>query len=81
MAYKYRNTKTNNVITTTNKVSGKNWAPIEDAQKSPVGDDSLENDLVDETSEDDPVEDNSEEESVAEEVPAAKPKATRRSKK
>lgn len=38
MAYRYRNLKTEEVITTTNKVSGKNWVPADDTQKQPLAD-------------------------------------------
>lgn len=83
MAYKYRNVKTNETITTTNKVSGKNWEPLED--------DILEDDFnedetpKDETPEDEIFEDETPEvedpEATVEEVPAAKPKTSRRGKK
>lgn len=30
MEYRYRNRKTGEIVTTTNKVSGKNWEPVEE---------------------------------------------------
>lgn len=30
MAYKYRNVKTGEVVTTTNRIGGKNWEPVEE---------------------------------------------------
>lgn len=35
MAFKYRNAKTGEVISTTNRVSGKNWVPVEDPPAVP----------------------------------------------
>lgn len=37
MAYAYRNVKTGEVIKTTNKVSGKNWEPVQAPQKPHTG--------------------------------------------
>lgn len=67
MSYKYRNVKTKEVITTTNRVSGKNWELVEDDAKQP--------DMTDTRPED------SEEMGVVEEIPKEPKKASRRGKK
>lgn len=39
MKYRYRNRKTGEEISTTNRISGKNWGPIEDEPVLPPEDD------------------------------------------
>lgn len=39
MKYRYRNRKTGEVVTTSNRVGGKNWEPIEDDHVMPPEDD------------------------------------------
>lgn len=56
MAYRYRNVKTGETITTTNRVGGKNWAPVEDPVVAPPVDDTPEEAPAEETAEEAPVE-------------------------
>ena len=74
MKYRYRNRKTGEMISTTNRIGGKNWEPVEEEifEENPVGENPFEEDPAEE----DPVE-----EETAEEAPVEKPKASRRSKK
>lgn len=77
MSYTYRHKKTKATITTTNKVHGKNWELVEDEKVEG-------NTFQDDTPEDDTPEDDTAEETPsepAEEVPAPKPKTSRRGKK
>lgn len=82
MKYRYRNRKTGEMISTTNRIGGKNWEPVEEVQNPFVEEKStdekfFEEDPIEEyASEEDPAE----EESV-EEAPVEKPKGSRRSKK
>lgn len=79
MSYMYRNKKTREVITTSNKVSGKNWEPVNEKlpQHPPVGDPPEDDSLMEE----DTIEETPEEETVEEEAPVEKPKTSRRGKK
>lgn len=70
MTFMYRNRKTGDTITTSNRVKGRNWEPIEDNQQP----------SVDESPEDDTFEETPEEE-ITSEVPPERPKASRRGKK
>lgn len=74
MSYMYRNKKTNEVITTSNRVRGKNWEPVEEnvSQQPPVDENPEEDFVVDELPE---------EETAVVGAPAEKPKAPRRGKK
>lgn len=72
MAYRYRNVKTGDIIITTNRVSGKNWAPVEDPVQKPE-EDSIEEETFEEET--------FEEETIEEEVPVAPVKTSRRGKK
>ena len=82
MTYTYRNKKTGEQIITSNKVSGKNWEPIEEEDlytADNMGDpyeDAFDEDPAEETPEDVPVE-----EDPAEEAPAPKAKSSRKGKK
>lgn len=75
MSYTYRNVKTKEIITTSNKVSGKNWEPIGEtalnSADSVFEDDSILNDSTED--------DSTEEEIVEDKAPVGKPKRTRRS--
>lgn len=74
MRYRYRNVKTGEIITTSNRISGKNWEPVEDTTVQPTGEEGIFEDKI-------PEEELAEEELAEEEVPAEKPKPTRRGKK
>lgn len=83
MAYTYRNVKTNEVINTTNKVSGKNWVPVEDIPPLPVEKATAEDSVkdtpaVEEAAAEDSVMDAP---AVEESVVAAPKKTSRRGKK
>jgi len=77
MSYQYRNKKTGEVITTSNKIAGKNWEPV------------VEEMLYSAENMEEPFEDVFADESTAEageavcveEAPAAKPKTSRKGKK
>ena len=82
MTYTYRNKKTCEEIVTSNKVTGKNWEPVEEENLySAEGMEDGYEDVFDE----DPAEEAGEgvpvEEAPAEEAPAPKPKASRKGKK
>lgn len=72
MAYTYRNRKTGDTVTTTNRVSGKNWESMEEKLQQPPEDDYMA---------EDPLGEAPEENAVAEDTPTEKPKAARRGKK
>ena len=72
MKYRYRNRKTGEMISTTNRIGGKNWERVEEAQNPFVEDETIEEEIFEEESS---------EEETAEEAPAEKPKTSRRSKK
>lgn len=42
MAYRYRNVKTGEIVTTSNRVGGKRWEPVEEAPTVPPEDDFVE---------------------------------------
>ena len=48
MKYRYRNRKTGEVITTTNRIGGKNWEPIEEDPVLPPEDDFEDNPVAEE---------------------------------
>ena len=82
MGYTYRNKKTKEVINTTNKVTGKNWELVENANpKLPNGEHSEEDTFEEDTFEDDAVEEEPNQTEAVEKAPPAKPKASRRGKK
>lgn len=82
MVYTYRNKRTKAVINTSNKVTGKNWELVEDADPEQNSGEGFEEDTFEEdTIEDDPVKEEINQTEVAEKAPAAKPKASRRGKK
>lgn len=81
MAYTYRNVKTNEIITTTNRVAGKNWEPVEEAKLPPVEDPPAEDPPAEDPPVEDPAEEDTVEETADEEAPAEKPKTSRRGKK
>ena len=80
MKYRYRNRKTGEIVTTTNRVSGKNWEPIEDNPVMSTEDDFQDDAVMDS-------EDDFQEETVTEEEPQAAPvektaaKSSRKGKK
>lgn len=79
MKYRYRNRKTGEEITTSNRVNGKNWEPVEEKiPKQPLDEDPFEDGSM---MGEDPAEETPEEETVAEETPVGKTKTSRRSKK
>lgn len=67
MKYRYRNTKTGEIITTSNRVGGKKWEPVADICAQTFEDAICDAEVAEET--------------VAEEAPAEKPKTTRRGEK
>ncbi len=73
MSYRYKNLKTKETITTSNKVSGKNWELLEDTTVDISADDIPDEGTV--------ADDIPDEEPAAEEPPIEKPKTTRRGKK
>lgn len=72
MKYRYRNRKTGETITTSNRVGGKNWVPVEEPQLPPF-EETPEADTV--------IEETPEAENIQEDAPAVNPKPTRRGKK
>ena len=73
MTYRYRNLKTKETITTSNKISGQNWELIEDNPQVPAMEEAPE--------EETPEGETPEEETPEEETPAAPARTTRRGKK
>lgn len=80
MAYTYRNVKTKEVITTSNKISGKNWKPVEETILHSEDDDQQEDTTL-ENSNTEETEDETEDKTAAGETPEAKPRRARRSNK
>lgn len=83
MKYRYRNVKTGETVTTSNRVSGKNWELVDEPDILHSADTDIEDDVPDEevhgkelTEDDIP-----DEEPTVDEVPEEKPKTTRRGKK
>ena len=44
MKYRYRNRKTGEMISTTNRIGGKNWEPVEEEifEENPIGEEAAE---------------------------------------
>lgn len=67
----YRNVKTGTVVKSRCKITGNNWAPVEDPQQPPA----------EKPSADDHAEDSAAQETTVADTPAEKPQTTRRAKK
>ena len=74
MKYRYRNRKTGEIVTTSNRVGGKNWEPVEDDPVMPPEDDFEEETVTE-------VEPETEEEPQAAPVEKPAAKSSRKGKK